>query len=103
MFAQRGGVEEEGVEEERFRPAGLSADCPNRRCLPAFSSHARYTFLTPKLKSGTGRRDKHVWDEFPGAERVQDKVSGAPLFKNIRLPLEAITGNVDAQCGRFYG
>jgi uncharacterized protein (DUF433 family) len=36
------------------------------------------------------------WSECPLVEVVPGKVSGAPLLKNTRLPVEAITGNYDA-------
>jgi len=36
------------------------------------------------------------WSDCPWVEVVPGKVSGAPLLKNTRLPVEAITGNYDA-------
>ena len=36
------------------------------------------------------------WTEYRLAEVIPGKVSGAPLLKNTRLPIEAITGNYDA-------
>jgi uncharacterized protein (DUF433 family) len=36
------------------------------------------------------------WSECPLVEIIPGKVSGAPLLKNTRLPVEAITGNYDA-------
>ena len=36
------------------------------------------------------------WSECPLVEVIPGKVSGAPLLKNTRLPVEAITGNYDA-------
>jgi uncharacterized protein (DUF433 family) len=36
------------------------------------------------------------WSQCPLVEVVPGKVSGAPLLKNTRLPVEAITGNYDA-------
>ena len=36
------------------------------------------------------------WSECPLVEVVPGKVSGAPLLKNTRLPVDAITGNYDA-------
>jgi uncharacterized protein (DUF433 family) len=36
------------------------------------------------------------WSNCPLVEIVPGKVSGAPLLKNTRLPVEAITGNYDA-------
>jgi uncharacterized protein (DUF433 family) len=36
------------------------------------------------------------WSECPLVEVIPGKVSGAPLLKNTRLPIEAITGNYDA-------
>ena len=36
------------------------------------------------------------WSDCPLVEIVPGKVSGAPLLKNTRLPVEAITGNYDA-------
>lgn len=36
------------------------------------------------------------WSECPLVEVVPGKVSGAPLLRNTRLPVEAITGNYDA-------
>jgi len=41
------------------------------------------------------------WSECPLVEIVPGKVSGAPLLKNTRLPVQAITGNYDAfrDCG----
>ena len=36
------------------------------------------------------------WSDCQLAEVVPGKVSGAPLLKNTRLPVEAITGNYDA-------
>ena len=36
------------------------------------------------------------WSECPLVEIVPGKVSGAPLLKNTRLPVQAITGNYDA-------
>ncbi|MBV8904003.1 MAG: DUF433 domain-containing protein [Acidobacteriia bacterium] len=36
------------------------------------------------------------WSECPLVEIVPGKVSGAPLLRNTRLPVAAITGNYDA-------
>ena len=36
------------------------------------------------------------WSECPLVETIPGKVSGVPLLKNTRLPVEAITGNYDA-------
>jgi len=36
------------------------------------------------------------WSDCPLVEIVPGKVSGAPLLKDTRLPVEAITGNYDA-------
>ena len=36
------------------------------------------------------------WSECPLVEVIPGKVSGAPLLKNTRLPVDAITGNHDA-------
>ena len=36
------------------------------------------------------------WSDCPLVEVIPGKVSGAPLLKNTRLPVEAITGNHDA-------
>ena len=36
------------------------------------------------------------WSDCPLVEVIPGKVSGAPLLKNTRLPVEAITGNYDA-------
>jgi uncharacterized protein (DUF433 family) len=36
------------------------------------------------------------WSDCPLVEEVPGKVSGAPLLKNTRLPVNAITGNYDA-------
>jgi len=36
------------------------------------------------------------WSECPLVEVVPGKVSGAPLVKNTRLPVDAIAGNYDA-------
>jgi uncharacterized protein (DUF433 family) len=36
------------------------------------------------------------WSECPLVESIPGKVSGAPLLKNTRLPVDAITGNYDA-------
>ena len=36
------------------------------------------------------------WSDYPLAEVVPGKVSGASLFKNTRLPLSAVVENVDA-------
>jgi uncharacterized protein (DUF433 family) len=36
------------------------------------------------------------WTECPLVEVIPGKVSGAPLLKNSRLPVEAITSNYDA-------
>ena len=36
------------------------------------------------------------WSQCPLVEIIPGKVSGAPLLKNTRLPVEAITGNYDA-------
>ena len=36
------------------------------------------------------------WSECPLVEVVPGKVSGAPLLKNTRLPVDAVTGNYDA-------
>lgn len=35
------------------------------------------------------------WSHCPLVEIIPGKVSGAPLLKNTRLPVEAITGNYD--------
>ncbi len=37
-----------------------------------------------------------AWSECPLVEVIPGKVSGAPLLKNTRLPVDAITGNYDA-------
>jgi uncharacterized protein (DUF433 family) len=36
------------------------------------------------------------WSQCSLIEVIPGKVSGAPLLKNTRLPVEAITGNYDA-------
>jgi uncharacterized protein (DUF433 family) len=36
------------------------------------------------------------WSDCPLVEIVPGKVSGVPLLKNTRLPVDAITGNYDA-------
>lgn len=36
------------------------------------------------------------WSQCPLVEVIPGKVSGAPLLKNTRLPVDAITGNYDA-------
>ena len=36
------------------------------------------------------------WSECPLVEVIPGKVSGAPLLKDTRLPVEAVTGNYDA-------
>jgi len=36
------------------------------------------------------------WSECPLVEVVPSKVSGTPLLKDTRLPVEAVTGNYDA-------
>jgi uncharacterized protein (DUF433 family) len=36
------------------------------------------------------------WSDCPLVEVIPSKVGGAPLLKNTRLPVEAITGNYDA-------
>jgi len=36
------------------------------------------------------------WSQCPLVEVIPGKVSGAPLLKNTRLPVEAITSNYDA-------
>jgi uncharacterized protein (DUF433 family) len=36
------------------------------------------------------------WSDCPLVEVVPGKVSGVPLLKSTRLPVEAITGNYDA-------
>jgi hypothetical protein len=36
------------------------------------------------------------WSDCPWVEVVPGKVSGAPLLKNTRLPVDAIIGNYDA-------
>ena len=36
------------------------------------------------------------WSDCPLVEVIPGKVSGAPLLKNTRLPVEAIIGNYDA-------
>jgi uncharacterized protein (DUF433 family) len=36
------------------------------------------------------------WSDCPLIEVIAGKVSGAPLLRNTRLPVEAITGNYDA-------
>jgi len=36
------------------------------------------------------------WSDCPLVEVIPGKVSGAPLLKDTRLPVEAITGNYDA-------
>ena len=36
------------------------------------------------------------WSECPLVEVIPGKVSGAPLLKDTRMPVEAITGNYDA-------
>jgi uncharacterized protein (DUF433 family) len=42
------------------------------------------------------------WSECPLVEVIPGKVSGAPLLKNTRLPVEAITGNYDAFRGEGF-
>jgi uncharacterized protein (DUF433 family) len=36
------------------------------------------------------------WTDCPLVEIIPGKVSGAPLLKNTRLPVDAITGNYDS-------
>jgi uncharacterized protein (DUF433 family) len=36
------------------------------------------------------------WSKCPLVELIPGKMSGVPLLKNTRLPVEAITGNYDA-------
>lgn len=36
------------------------------------------------------------WSDCPLVEMIPGKVSGAPLLKNTRLPVDAILGNYDA-------
>jgi len=36
------------------------------------------------------------WTDCPLVEIIPGKVSGVPLLKNTRLPVDAITGNYDA-------
>jgi uncharacterized protein (DUF433 family) len=36
------------------------------------------------------------WSDCPLVEVIPGKVSGAPLLKNTRLPVDATTGNYDA-------
>jgi uncharacterized protein (DUF433 family) len=36
------------------------------------------------------------WSDCPLVQIIPGKVSGAPLLRNTRLPVEAITGNYDA-------
>jgi uncharacterized protein (DUF433 family) len=36
------------------------------------------------------------WSQCPLVEVIPGKVSGTPLLKNTRLPVEVITGNYDA-------
>ena len=36
------------------------------------------------------------WSHCPLVEVIPGKVSGAPLLKGTRLPVEAVTGNYDA-------
>ncbi len=38
------------------------------------------------------------WSQCPLVEVIPGKVSGAPLLKDKRLPVDAITGNYDAFC-----
>ena len=38
------------------------------------------------------------WSQCPLVEVIPGKVSGAPLIKDTRLPVEAVTGNYDAFC-----
>jgi uncharacterized protein (DUF433 family) len=38
------------------------------------------------------------WSACPLVEVISGKVSGVPLLKNTRLPVDAITGNYDAFC-----
>jgi hypothetical protein len=40
------------------------------------------------------------WSDCPLVEVIPGKVSGAPLLKDTRLPVEAITGNYDASAMR---
>jgi uncharacterized protein (DUF433 family) len=37
-----------------------------------------------------------AWSDCPLVEIIPGKVSGVPLLKNTRLPVDAITGNYDA-------
>jgi uncharacterized protein (DUF433 family) len=57
--------------------------------------------VTPRLNRGKRRYDERSmaavdWSQCPLVEVIPGKVSGAPLLKNTRLPVEAITGNYDA-------
>ena len=38
------------------------------------------------------------WSACPLVESIPGKVSGAPVLKNTRLPVDAITDNYDAFC-----
>jgi uncharacterized protein (DUF433 family) len=49
-----------------------------------------------KGKEATMATDTLDWSDCPLVEIIPGKVSGAPLLKNTRLPVEAITGNYDA-------
>jgi uncharacterized protein (DUF433 family) len=40
--------------------------------------------------------EKINWSECPLVEVIPGKVSGAPVLKNTRLPVDAITGNYEA-------
>jgi uncharacterized protein (DUF433 family) len=47
------------------------------------------------MKEGTSMATVD-WSDCPLVEIIPGKVSGAPLLKNTRLPVDAITGNYDA-------
>jgi uncharacterized protein (DUF433 family) len=47
-------------------------------------------------EEGVHRMASVDWSDCPWVEIIPGKVSGAPLLKNTRLPVDAITGNYDA-------
>jgi uncharacterized protein (DUF433 family) len=55
-----------------------------------------YLFAYPKRRSEIMATAALDWSDCPLVEVIPGKVSGAPLLKNTRLPVDAITGNYDA-------
>lgn len=62
-----------------------------------FTQRARVEFVARDYPQREGENMAAFdWSDCPLVEIIPGKMSGAPLLRNTRLPVDAITGNYDA-------